>query len=125
VTIDNHAGVLKRERPTGGRAIFDADEVLPRKKFAAGGQEVASPEWRAEQTLAAAKRLPRSRPSLFRARSLHPGGIDGRSHTDTRAGCMVDVTVSTRSMQSSSRSISSRSRAEKLSTVLTASYLCR
>jgi hypothetical protein len=49
--------------------------------------------------------------------------VSGRSHKETWAGCIVSLTTPTRSFLTASRSVSSRSLAEKDSRVFLASYL--
>ncbi len=48
--------------------------------------------------------------------------VSGRNHSETWAGCIVSLTTPTRSPLSASRSVSSRSWAEKASRVFLASY---
>ena len=50
------------------------------------------------------------------------GVVSGRNHSETLAGCMVSSTVVTNSAFKLSRSVSSRSLAEKASSVFLASY---
>jgi hypothetical protein len=49
-------------------------------------------------------------------------GASGRNHKETYAGCIVSLTTPTRSSLKASRSVSSRSFAEKASRVFLASY---
>jgi hypothetical protein len=58
--------------------------------------------------------------SLYSAVSLLLDGRSGRSHSETKAGCMVSLTTPTRSSLNASKSVSSRSWAEKTSRVLAA-----
>ena len=51
--------------------------------------------------------------------------VSGRSHSETRAGCIVSLTTPTRSSLKASRSVSSRSLAENVSRVFLASYFLR
>ena len=51
--------------------------------------------------------------------------LDGPSHSETWAGCIVSLTTPTRSSLNASRSVSSRNWAEKASRVFLASYLLR
>ena len=51
--------------------------------------------------------------------------VSGRSHNDTCAGCIVSRITPTSSLFSSSRSVSSRSLAEKAPSVFAASYFLR
>jgi hypothetical protein len=51
--------------------------------------------------------------------------VSGRSHRETWAGCIVSLTILTRSSLSASRSVSSLSLAEKASRVFLASYFLR
>jgi hypothetical protein len=51
--------------------------------------------------------------------------VSGRNHKVTWAGCIVSLTTATNSAFSASRSVSSRSLAEKASRVFAASYLRR
>src|SRR5918992_3791714 len=53
------------------------------------------------------------------------GAVSGRNHTDTWAGCIVSFTTPTKSLLRASRSVSSRSVAEKASKVFLASYFLR
>jgi hypothetical protein len=58
-------------------------------------------------------------------RKNHPFCRGGRSHKDTWAGCTVSRTTDVNSLFNASRSVSSRSFAEKVSSVFLASYFLR
>ena len=59
-------------------------------------------------------------------RSYSPSeGLSGRNHKETCAGCIFSLTTPTSSLLNASKSVSSRSLAEKASSVLLASYFLR
>src|SRR5215207_4480179 len=61
----------------------------------------------------------------YRTSCLPFGGLSGRNHIETWAGCIVSLITPARSLFSVSRSVPSRSLAEKASRVFLASYFLR